>query len=48
MTGERSRGGARHRYNDGHRGHSVDYHDLPVPEMANSAEVKIGQTAIAM
>lgn len=26
----------------------VDYHDLPVPEMAKSAEVKIGQTAIAM
>lgn len=26
----------------------VDYHDLPVPEMAKGAEVKIGQTAIAM
>jgi S1-C subfamily serine protease len=26
----------------------VDYEDLPVPEMAKSAEVKIGQTAIAM
>jgi len=26
----------------------VDYHDLPVSEMAKSAEVKIGQTAIAM
>ncbi|MGZ7133491.1 MAG: S1C family serine protease [Halobacteriota archaeon] len=26
----------------------VEYEDLPVPEMAKSAEVKIGQTAIAM
>jgi len=26
----------------------VDYDDLPVPEMAKGAEVKIGQTAIAM
>ena len=26
----------------------VDYHDLPIPEMAKSAEVKIGQTAAAM
>jgi len=26
----------------------VDYDDLPAPEMAKSAEVKIGQTAIAM
>jgi serine protease Do len=26
----------------------ADYHDLPVPDMAKSAEIKIGQTAIAM